>query len=94
MSKANSRLVASVRDASAMKLPHRRQLLHLAAGVAALPAMSRAAWAQAYPSRPVRIIVAVAAGGTSDILADFAKLIADETEKWGKVVKFANIKAE
>ena len=39
-----------------MKLP-RRQFLHLAAGAAALPAMSRIAKAQAYPSRPVRIIV-------------------------------------
>ena len=40
-----------------MKLPHRRQFLHLAAGAAALPAVSRIAWAQAYPSRPVRLIV-------------------------------------
>ena len=39
-----------------MKLP-RRQFLHLAAGAAALPAVSRVAWAQAYPSRPVRSIV-------------------------------------
>ena len=37
-----------------MKLP-RRQFLHLAAGAAALPAVSRVAWAQAYPARPVRI---------------------------------------
>src|SRR5258707_10680090 len=51
-----------------MKLP-RRQFLHLAAGAAALPAVSRFAWAQTYPSRPVRIIVGVAAGGTLDILA-------------------------
>jgi hypothetical protein len=36
-----------------MKLPHRRQFLHLAAGAAALPAVSRFAWAQAYPTRPV-----------------------------------------
>jgi tripartite-type tricarboxylate transporter receptor subunit TctC len=50
-----------------MKLP-RRQFLHLAAGAAALPAVSRVAWAQSYPSRPVRIIVAAAAGGANDIL--------------------------
>ena len=37
-----------------MKLPHRRQFLHLAAGAAALPAVSRFAWAQTYPTRPVR----------------------------------------
>jgi tripartite-type tricarboxylate transporter receptor subunit TctC len=51
-----------------MKLP-RRQFLHLAAGAAALPAASRFAWAQAYPSRPVRIIVGQAAGSGSDIAA-------------------------
>src|SRR5262245_60143793 len=51
-----------------MKLP-RRNFLHLAAGAAALPAVSRFAWAQAYPSRPVRLIAPVAPAGASDITA-------------------------
>jgi Tripartite tricarboxylate transporter family receptor len=51
-----------------MKLP-RRQFLHLTAGAAALPAISRIACAQAYPARPVRIIVGFPAGGGSDIIA-------------------------
>jgi tripartite-type tricarboxylate transporter receptor subunit TctC len=51
-----------------MKLP-RRRFLHLTAGATALPALSRGARAQAYPTRPVRIVVGAPAGGPQDILA-------------------------
>jgi tripartite-type tricarboxylate transporter receptor subunit TctC len=51
-----------------MRLP-RRKLLHLATGIAALPMLPRLAGAQTYPSRPVRIVAAFAAGGGVDITA-------------------------
>jgi len=49
--------------------PTRRRFLHLAAGAVALPAVSRIARAQTYPTRPVRLVVTNAPGGTADILA-------------------------
>jgi tripartite-type tricarboxylate transporter receptor subunit TctC len=52
-----------------MKLPHRRQFLHLAAGAAALPVVSRIARAQAYPARPIMMIVPFPPGGGADGIA-------------------------
>src|SRR5216683_5329347 len=63
-----ARLASSRQEEQAVRLS-RRQLLYVAAGAAALPVVSRFAWAQTYPSRPVRIIVGFAAGGPNDILA-------------------------
>src|SRR5262249_14382078 len=51
-----------------MKL-HRRTFFHLAAGAAASPALVRSAWAQAYPSRPVRLVVGFAAVSPAAIVA-------------------------
>jgi hypothetical protein len=67
----------SVRDEDGQP-PHllgRRNFLHLAAGAAALPAVSRFAWAQVYPSRPVRIVVGFAAGGPADRTPDRAMAV-------------------
>jgi len=51
-----------------MKFPHRREFLHLAAGAAALPAFSHIARAQAWPTRPITIVVPFPAGGASDAI--------------------------
>src|SRR5215831_649086 len=60
-----------------MKLP-RRRFLHLAAGAAALPAVSRIARAQAYPSRPITLIVPFGAGGPTDVIA---RIVADHMSR-------------
>ena len=71
-----------------MKLPHRRQLLHLAASAAALPAVPRLAWAQAYPTRPVRLIVGWPPGGPADL---FARLIGQPlSERLGQPIIIEN----
>jgi tripartite-type tricarboxylate transporter receptor subunit TctC len=62
------RRVAALQGGNAVKLP-RRNFLHLAAGAAALPAVARFAWAQVYPSRPVRVIVGFTPGSAPDIVA-------------------------
>jgi tripartite-type tricarboxylate transporter receptor subunit TctC len=70
-----------------MKLP-RRRLLHLAAGIAALPLLPHAASAQAYPTRPIHLIVPVPAGGTFDIVA---RLVAQSlSERLGQQVVIEN----
>jgi tripartite-type tricarboxylate transporter receptor subunit TctC len=73
---------------SKMKLP-RRQFLHVAAGAAALPAVSRIVKAQTYPARPVRVIVPYAPGGPTDV---FGRLIAQKlSEQLGRQFFVENI---
>jgi tripartite-type tricarboxylate transporter receptor subunit TctC len=78
-----------VTQSAAMKLPHRRHVLHLAAGGAALPAVARIARAQSYPARPVRVIVPYAPGGPTDV---FGRLIAQKlSEQLGRQFFVENI---
>jgi tripartite-type tricarboxylate transporter receptor subunit TctC len=71
-----------------MKLPHRRQFLHLAAGAAALPPVSHIAWAQTYPTRPVRLIAGFPPGGVVDV---FARLVGQWlSERLGQPIVIEN----
>jgi tripartite-type tricarboxylate transporter receptor subunit TctC len=70
-----------------MKFP-RRQFLHLAAGAAAFPAVSRIASAQSYPSRYVRLVVPLAPGGAADAVA--RPLANRLSEIWGQQVVIEN----
>src|SRR5262245_2042711 len=67
-SKRNELARCGISEGNAMKRP-RRAFLHLAAGAAALPAFSRIAWAQTYPSRPITIVAPFPAGGATDIVS-------------------------
>jgi len=69
--------------------PARRKFLRLIVGAAALPALARSALAQTYPSRPVRLIVAFAPGGPTDV---FARLIAQKfSAEFGKQFYVENV---
>jgi tripartite-type tricarboxylate transporter receptor subunit TctC len=67
----------------------RRQFLYLAAGAAVLPAISRNAWAQAYPSRPITMVVPFGAGGPGDTIG---RILAEGMRaKFGQVVIVENV---
>jgi tripartite-type tricarboxylate transporter receptor subunit TctC len=66
-----SKKIAITFGGHAMKI-HRRRFLHVAAGAAALPAFSRTAWSQAYPSRPITLVATFPAGSAPDIIARLA----------------------
>jgi hypothetical protein len=71
-----------------MKLPHRRHVLHLAAGAAALSTTSRIVWAQTYPGRQITIVVPVPPGGLVDLVA---RAVGERlAEIWGQTVMVEN----
>jgi len=83
--------------------PPRRKFLRLAAATAAVPVLPHIARAETYPSRPIHLIIGYLPGGSADMTARLfgqwlsdrlGQQVADETEKWGKVIRFAGIKAE
>jgi len=72
-----------------MKLPRRRQVLHLAACAAALPFAPTVARAQAYPTRPITIVVPFVAGGPSDLLG---RMVAERLRSsFGQPVLIENV---
>src|SRR5262245_19385836 len=71
-----------------VKLP-RRKFLHLAAGATVLPALSHVARAQAYPSRPITLIVPFAPGGANDV---FARIVAEHMSRTlGQTIVIENV---
>ena len=77
MRKCDAWALPAFQRENAMKLP-RRRFLHLAAGAAALPAVSRVARAQAYPARPITLIVPFPPGGSTDVAA---RIVADHMSR-------------
>jgi hypothetical protein len=72
----------------------RRDFLHFAAAAVAIAANARAAWGQGFACAPPRRIVDLGDSPLSLSSSEFTKLVADETEKWRKVIAAGNIRAE
>src|SRR5262249_41380394 len=65
----STRAILAFRDQGNAMILARRRFLSLAGGALAAPILARSAWSQAYPTRPVRMIVPLAAGGPTDVFA-------------------------